>query len=257
MKHFKWLLIVLCIFFSCNNNVLLDEYKLLYIDIENYNTYGYKSYFHIEKSMATFEINNGQGVLIITEIPTDFAIVGHGFFKVKIEDSFGYTRNGNIVINEYGELRLLSKYSLYEPVYLPEYFIPETLDIKENGDIFVSVPQQEKLIEVYAGQLKTYDIPTNLLEHYENGIYKLKVKTNEEKLIVDNKIFNKFIEGSNLFTLACLLRMYYILSNLDDKSIANIEYKKEIIKILIDKIIEGKNQYGIIDVFVPYLRYNY
>ncbi|MDR0320830.1 MAG: hypothetical protein LBI28_04940 [Treponema sp.] len=258
MKYFNCLLFVLCIFISCGNNVFLDEYKLLYTDIENINTYGYKSYYNYEKKMAVFEINDGQGAIVHTEIPTDCAIVGQGFFKVKLEDGFGYTRNGNFAINEYGELMLgYPRYSFYEPIFLPEYFLPETINIKRNGDIFVSVVRpRAELEEVYIGQLKIYEIPTNLLEYYQNGIYKLKSETNEEEILNDGYLIeHKFLEYSNVYRVAVLLRMYYILSNLNEKTISNIEFKKDMLKIMIEKMTE-RNAYFIEDI-VPFLRYDY
>lgn len=255
MKYLNCLLFFVCIFTSCNNNVLLDEYKLLYTDIKNINTCGYKSYFDYEKSMATININSSQGSLTFTESDYDCAILGQGFYKVKLDGGYGYTRNGNLMVNEYGELMILWRYSFYESIYFPEYFIFGTMKISENGDILVSVQKpREELEEVYVGQLKIYEIPTNLLEHYQDGIYKLKTETNEEKIITDGRILHKFVENSNVYILACFLRMYYILSNLDEKRIPNIEFKKSILKMLIESKMEGNSH---IETFIPFLNHDY
>jgi flagellar basal body rod protein FlgF len=267
MKKFFFLclLFVFCIFTSCNNNVLLDEYKLLHTDFENIYTYGYKSYFNPEKSTASFEINGDQGSLVCTEIPTHCAIAGKGFFKVKLDDGFGYTRNGNFVINGYGELMLgYPSYSLHERIYVPEFFLAETINIKRNGDIFVSVPKSRaELEEVYVGQLKIYSVPTNLLEHYQHGIYKLKAETDQERPITDSIIEHNFLEYSNVYRLPVLLRMYYILSKLDEKTIPSIEFKKDILKILIEATMKisshevGYSGSYYIETFTPFLRYDY
>lgn len=84
MKYFIFLVIFPFILVSCNNdnNVLLDEYKLLYTDIENFRTNGYKSFFSPELNKATLFINDTQGHFTVTDGNLHCGIWGKGFFKV-------------------------------------------------------------------------------------------------------------------------------------------------------------------------------
>lgn len=268
MKNILFIVCPFFIFISCNNNELLNEYKLLYTDLENLYTYGYKSYYSQEINRATPIINAGQGSLQQTDVTTDFAIIGDGFFKVKLDnDKIGYTRNGQFKIDAHGELRTINGVSLFEPVVFPEYFIPETIKINSDRYIFVSIPKSNaELIELNVGKLNIYKIPIELLEHYKDGIYILKKNTDNETIIDDSKILNEFLEMSNYNLLAVLLRMYYILSKPNNKLISNVEFKKELTKSIIDNIINTE-KYTIEEynhrkwlmetTFVPFLRYDY
>jgi flagellar basal body rod protein FlgG len=182
---FSWLL-----FISCNNNELLNEYKLLYTDLENLYTYGYKSYYSHELNKAIPIINIGQGSIQQTGIPSDFAIVGDGFLK--IDNKIGYTRNGQFKINEYGELKTKDEFSLFEPIFLPEYFLPDTLKINSDGYIFVSIPKNNgELVELEVGKIIIYKVPIELLEYYESGIYIIKGTTDNETIIDTSTTFLK------------------------------------------------------------------
>lgn len=226
------------------------------------NTCGYKSYYNPELNMATSVINDRQGALYSTEYNFDCALLGKGFFRVNLNDGgFGYTRNGQLKVGENSELLISNGYSLSEPVYLPESFIRETFMITLNHDIYVSDIEEDR---IHIGRLETYNIPADLLEYYKDGIYKPRGNINEEKITMDNEICNKFVEGCNYNLLSVLLRMYYILFNLNDSSISNIEFKKEIVKYFIGKIINEKEkrydaEYGIwhIETILPFLKYDY
>jgi hypothetical protein len=74
------------------------------------------------------------------------------------------------------------------------------------------------------------------LEYYQDGIYKLRKDTSREEITIDNKILNKFVETSDYNLLAILLRMYYILSSSNNVKIQNIEFKKELLKSIIEEI---------------------
>jgi len=263
-----------------NDNELLNEYKLLYTDLENVNTNGYKSYYSDKLNKATPIINTNQGSLQFTEIPTDFAIVGEGFFKIKMDNGkIGYTRNGNFRINGKGELVTRDDFSLFEPIIFPNLFLPDTVKINKERYIFVSIPNRNgELTELKVGKLNLYIPPIELLEHYKDGIYILKENTDKERIIDDsdftnefnhNRIVHKFLEFANFNVLAVVLRMYYILSKPNNKFISNIEFKKDLMKKMIDNFVlsisnlETKNyeeynyRIGLIGTFVPFLRYDY
>jgi flagellar basal body rod protein FlgF len=260
-----------------NDNELLNEYKLLYTDLENVNTNGYKSYYSYKLNKATPIITagiEGQGSLQHTNIPTDFAIMGEGFFKIKMDNGkIGYTRNGNFRINLNGELITRDYFSLFEPIIFPDLFLPDTVKINKERDIFVSIPKNGEITELKVGKLNLYMPPIELLEHYNDGIYILKENT-DKKIIIDDsefpnefnpyKIKQKFLEFSNCYLLPVVLRMYYILSKPNNKFISNIEFKKDLMKSMIDNLVlEVKNyeeynlRIGLIGAFIPFLRYDY
>jgi flagellar basal body rod protein FlgG len=233
----KLLLGIILILFLKNtisaNDLLLEEYKLLYIDLMNINTYGYKSYYNHELHRAENVINNSQGIPTFTDVNTDIAIIGDGFIKIKLNDNLiGYTRYGSFKIDEYGELIIQDGFSLNDPIYLPEYFLPDTLKINQDHAIYVTVADRG---EILIGYLKTYMVPMHMLEHYRNGIYILREQANDIEFN-DNRIFNKFLESSNLYILSVLLRMYYILTIVDENIVPNIEFKKDLIKMQLSKM---------------------
>jgi flagellar basal body rod protein FlgG len=247
----------------------LDEYKLLCTDIENINTFGYKSYYSLELNRAASVINNTQGSLMHTDNYFNCAIVGEGFFKLKLDNGIGYTRNGEFRINGYGELLVsTSGLPFYDPVYLPEYNLPETLNITKNGEIYVSIVHKGEITETYIGKIERYNIPLELLVYYEHGIYKLNNDLYNEEIVAEDIIFhaniilNRFLESSNCDTLSIFLRMYYILLQLDSKLIANVEFKREIVKMLIERILNINTENYIritnaVEKFAPFLRYDY
>jgi len=258
-------------------NELLSEYKLLYTDLENLYTFGYKSYFSPELTRAIPIINAAQGSLQQTDVYSDFAIMGDGFFKIKLDNNIiGYTRNGSFRINSDGELVTRDGFSLFEPIIFPDPFLPETVKINKERYIFISFLKNGEISELKVGKLNLYIPPIELLEHYKDGIYILKENTDKEIIIDDGEIpgeFNfhrrivhKFLELSNYSLSAVLLRMYYILLKPDNTLISNIEYKKELLKMIIDKLIktekytmeEHNHIKGLMGtIFVPFLRYDY
>jgi len=57
-----------------------------------------------------------------------------------------------------------------------------------------------------------------------------------EEITFENTFIQGFLEYSNVDTLSVILRMYYILSLLNEDLVPNIEFKKELIKILIEEM---------------------
>jgi flagellar basal body rod protein FlgF len=218
-----------------NENSVLEEYKLLYTDLVNIQTYGYKSFYNSQLNTATNTINDAQGALQMTYNPFDCAIQGSGFFKIKLENGqAAYTRNGEFIVNAEGEFVTKQGYSLFDPLYLEETFMPQTFKIKQNHSVYVKYADgdgNEKKI----GEILTYNIQPNMLEHFSDAIYIIKETENyTSELTFENNTIGSCLEMSNYPLLPTLLRMYYILSIADTGIIPNIEFKKELIKIQIE-----------------------
>ncbi|MCL2412453.1 MAG: hypothetical protein FWC97_12515, partial [Treponema sp.] len=173
-------LTIFCIFIIvsqyvfANNIDLLNEYKLLHLDLSNINTWGYKSHFDIKNNKASASINISQGTLKATGNVTDFAIMGHGFLKIRLENDMpGYTRSGNFVIDSYGNfVTLKHNYSLFDNINFPQMFLPNTLKITRDGNVFIkTVDEKGNLTEIDVGKILLHYIPSEYLIHYKDSIY--------------------------------------------------------------------------------------
>jgi flagellar basal body rod protein FlgF len=241
----------LLIFFVClasllaNDNDLLNDYNLLYIDLSNIKTYGYKSFYDSELNRSNENINISQGALQVTENPFDCAIHGEGFFKIRLEnDLIGYTRSGNFKVNEDGLIVTAEDYPLFDEICLGEAFLPETLEITRDHNVTIKQIRQGIEEEIEAGKLLTYKIPVEILEYYKDAIYIIKDGIEyAETITFDNNIMHKMLELSNYGLLPVVLRMYYILSILSEDVIPNINFKKELLKILIERLADNNNAF--------------
>jgi flagellar basal body rod protein FlgF len=222
-----------------DDNDLLNDYKLLYIDLLNIKTWGYKSFYNNDLNRSNGKINISQGAIQLTENNFNCAIHGEGFFKIRLENNFAaYTRNGQFKVDTDGVLVTSQGYPLYESICLGESFLPQSFKITRDHNIYINTADEnQRIVEIKLGQLLTYKIPSENLEHYEDAIYIIKEDTEyEEELTFDNFIINGALELSNYELLSVILRMYYILSVLDENIIPNIEFKRELLRIQIEKM---------------------
>ena len=217
---------------------LLEEYKLLHTDLLHIKTWGYKSFYNVESRRAENSIQPSQGSLFVTNLPTDFAIAGAGFFKIRLENNeAAYTRNGNFDIDQNGVLVTMDGYPLYDSLCLGEDFLSESLRITKDRAVYVKTVTQGNETDVEAGRLLTYEIPGNYLEHYKNAVYIIKPGVPyDEKITFANTIQQGFLESSNYHLLDVVLRMYYLLLALDETAVPNITFKRELLKLQIEKI---------------------
>ena len=112
-----------------------------------------------------------QGALQQTEVPTDMAIAGEGFFRIQMYDgSWAYSRNGNFKIDSDGRIVTSNGYWLMPGDPLPEGFLPETLTISQDGRVTVKVPQidENEPIEVLRIELYRFPNPVGLSTIVEN-----------------------------------------------------------------------------------------
>ena len=265
------------VFFIYANDDLLSDYQRLYIDLQNINTYGYKSFFNPELNRSTDTINLSQGALIVTDINLDCAIAGEGFFKIRLENDMpGYTRNGNFDINADGFLVTPCGYPLYESICFGEYFIYENIKITMDHIIYIKSFEGE---ETAIGKILTYKIPVESLEYYKDSIYVIKEGSNfTEEITFDNTIFQGILELSNIYTDKVIIRMYYVLTLLNDKIIPNIEFKKELLRFQIERMARRNmllenillrinwkfnlignemQNIGYIEAILPFIKYDY
>ena len=100
-----------------------------------------------------------QGSLQNTEVATDMAIQGDGFFRIQLYDgSWAYTRNGNFKVDETGRMVTSNGYWLLPDIIMPENFVPNSITISQDGRVSVVVPQiDDEPIQI--GQIELYRFP--------------------------------------------------------------------------------------------------
>jgi len=97
-----------------------------------------------------------QGSLQNTEVATDLAIMGDGFFRIQMYDgSWAYTRNGNFQVDSTGRLVTSNGYWVLPDIIMPENFLPHSITVTQDGRVSVIVPQiDDEPIEI--GQIELY-----------------------------------------------------------------------------------------------------
>jgi len=245
-----------------NDNDLLNEYRLLYADISNIRTVSYKSYFNNEYNMAFENINVSQGALFMTEVLSDVAIVGEGYFKIRLEnDVVGWTRAGFFLFDSNGNIIANQRYFLYDNINLQGVYFPQSLRITNDGNIYINILEgKDNMAEIHAGQLLIYNVPSELLVRFSDIIYVIKDDAEYNEKLSDSRIIQCALEMSNVPLLPVILRMFYILSVINENYISNIEFKKELLRIQIERIANKSLLDDDLDYLfsmLPFLKYDF
>jgi len=145
-----------------------------------------------------------QGALQNTEVATDMAIQGDGFFRIQMYDgSWAYTRNGNFKIDETGRMVTSNGYWVLPDIIMPENFLPNSVTVSQDGRVSVVVPQiDDEPIQV--GQIELYRFPNPVgLTAIGENLFKITNASGEpiagrpgyEGM---GQIAHKFLEMSNI-----------------------------------------------------------
>lgn len=101
-----------------------------------------------------------QGNLQTTEVPTDMAIAGEGFFRVQLQDgSYAYTRNGNLKVDADGRMVTSQGYWLLPDIVMPANFVLESINVTKDGRVEVKVPEINGDEPIPVGQIELYRFP--------------------------------------------------------------------------------------------------
>ena len=101
-----------------------------------------------------------QGAPQNTENVYDIAIIGEGFFRIQMYDgSWAYTRNGAFAVDENGRLVTNNGYWVLPDIIMPEGFLPQTINVTQDGMVSVIVPQISMDDPVDVGQMELYRFP--------------------------------------------------------------------------------------------------
>jgi len=153
-----------------------------------------------------------QGSLKATDNPYDLAIEGQGFFQIKLYDgSQAYTRDGAFKLDANRQLVTSSGYRVEPEITLPDNFIPESLNVTEDGNVFVKVPGNKE--PVFSGQINMYRFinPAGLQSLGENSFKEtaasgiaLEGTPSSEGM---GRIHHKFLENSNVSIVKEMVNM--------------------------------------------------
>ena len=101
-----------------------------------------------------------QGSLQQTDVPTDMAIAGEGFFRVQMFDgSWAYTRNGAFKIDSDGRMVTSQGYWLLPDIVMPELFLQDSVTVTQDGRVSVRVPRDGEIAEIDVGRIELYRFP--------------------------------------------------------------------------------------------------
>lgn len=164
-------------------NLLINKYK------QNGN---YQESIPLENVsiIRTIEDNNvihSQGSLEETGSPTDFAIMGAGFFSINNNENIEYTRNGNFNVDQEGYLSL-ENVGRVQGEYGDVYIGTDKFEFIEDGSIIV----EDEVVD----KIAVYDfIDYDNLNKLGKGMYN---SVEEPDLVEYASIVNNTIERSNV-----------------------------------------------------------
>lgn len=240
-KKMKKIFFLLSIIIFCNISVFSlspeEEYDYLYKDIRNVSTFGYKCTLEDSGKSEGIPVFN-QGAFQRTSTTTDFAVMGKVFFKVLDESGNAfYTRYGHLnFTNDFRLVILCNDKKYYLPVKsLQESFLLEELRIYRNGKIESKYMKKNNIIETEElGNIQLYEITDENIASYDGFVIQTK---KEPKKITEEEFgefYQGFLEQSNVFLPSTLIRMLFLLEQMDDSQIKCKETKKYIIKYLME-----------------------
>ncbi|UPA12415.1 flagellar basal-body rod protein FlgG [Borrelia venezuelensis] len=134
---------------------------------------------HGTKVSATHRIFE-QGNLQATNLKTDVAIEGDGFYKILLPDgTYGYTRDGSFKIDANGALVTSQGYKLLPEISFPEEYIKDSIIISQEGIISVKVDGSHDPIELGQMEIARFVNPAGL-NAIGNNIFKETIGSGEE-----------------------------------------------------------------------------
>ena len=234
------------------------------------STFGYKGTldYNTGKSDGTPILT--QGCFYQTSLNTDFAINGKGFFKVLDENGkIFYTRYGYLIINTDSRLAIRCNNKIYylSVESLPNSYSYEEIRIYSNGNIESKyyMGNNSKVSKVL-GTIELYDITADNIKSYDGFVIQTK---NEPEKIQNGRIIQGVLEGSSVYLNQTLLRMLFLLEQMDEtfvkcketkiyiiKHLMKTDFQEYYQKLLTDDIL-GIHNLKYLDGFTIFLERNY
>lgn len=142
-----------------------------------------------------------QGSVISTNLQTDLALQGDGFFTVQTPNGLAYTRDGNFSINQLGQLVTKEGYNVMGqegPIEFGEDYFSQgsPFVVQSNGDVYVD-----------GAYIDTLDIAsftdTRSLTKQGDNLY----TSNGERTEFTGSVIQSFLEVSNVNTVSAMVDM--------------------------------------------------
>jgi len=140
-----------------------------------------------------------------TDVATDMAIMGEGFFKIQVYDgSIAYTRNGNFKVDDTGQMVDSNGNRLIPDIVMPELFLPDSIVVTKDGRVSVKVPQDGDVVEVDVGKIELYRFPNPVgLTAAGENLFKVSNASGDAIPAIPGYdgmgfIMHKFLEMSNV-----------------------------------------------------------
>lgn len=144
-------------------------------------------------------INFSQGELQPTDVKTDLAIDGDGFFAIQTPEGLRFTRNGNFTLNEESQLVTKSG-NLVMGQGGPIQLFRGDFEVKKNGEIFQNGTMIDQL------DIVTFPKPLPLKKAGE-GLFVLTVPNIRPMESENFTIHQGFLEGSNVNAISEMVKM--------------------------------------------------
>ena len=210
---------------------LYEEYIIMYFDLQNYQTIGYKGHWieYLDRenqkyySQPSRTIDFSQGTFRTTNRDLDFAIYGDGFFKIILEDgTVAYTRAGEFIIDKNTmEVITLSGHRLFDNIIIKPGFLK--IEIDDNKKLMIYYQDGEK---IEAGLLVIYNVDTSKLKMIKNSP-EIFLYSGDEETISVNKIINGAVEESNVLLNRIMVRLFQITPLIKESIKEEQERKRE------------------------------
>ena len=146
-----------------------------------------------------------QGSIQQTDVPTDMAIAGDGFFRVQMYDgSWAYTRNGTFKIDSDGRMVTSNGFWLLPDIVMPEGFLPESVSVSQDGRVSAIVPDIDPSEAIEVGQIELYRFPNPVgLMSVGDNLFKVSAASGEAIPGTPGfdgmgTVQNKFLEMANV-----------------------------------------------------------
>ncbi|MDR2314680.1 MAG: flagellar basal-body rod protein FlgG [Spirochaetaceae bacterium] len=155
-----------------------------------------------------------QGSIQETQVPTDMAISGEGFFRVQLQDgTYAYTRNGSFKIDENGRMVSAQGYWLLPDIVMPPNYLPDSVNISKDGRVEVKVPEINGNEPIPVGQIELYRFPNPVgLTAVGENLFKVSNASGEAIPGRPNdlgmgEIAHRFLEMSNVAVVSEMVNL--------------------------------------------------
>jgi len=156
--------------------------------------------------ISGFSTDFSQGVMTNTGNSFDMAIEGDGFFAVKTGEGVRYTRTGNFTLDD--QARMVNKQGqpFLDINNKPIFFPPEAGQITIGNDGLVSFNTEGTSQTIAQLKLVHFSEKSQLIKE-GNGLYKLSNLEVVEEFPVNIKVFQGFVEASNVNVIEEMVAM--------------------------------------------------